>query len=841
MDFSQYTIKDIKEVFEVLKSSEAGLSEKEVLERQKVFGLNEIKTKGTTLFDIFIRQFKSPFFYLLFLAAIFSIFVGETINGLVILAFVVINVFLGFLQEAKALRTAALLKEYISLKARVLRDGKEQIIDRKFLVPGDLILIEAGDIVPADIRIKKAKNFLIDESVLNGESAPVAKITEKLDAEAKEIFNAKNLAFASTVVVSGEAEGIVIETGAKTIFGGVAKIAAETTRQGSYEKELYQFSSVILKFVVGSILLISLAKIFITGTINLVDTIVFYLALVVTIIPEALPIVITFALSRGAMKLAKDKVIVKRLSAIEGLGNIEILCIDKTGTLTENQLSLEKIVSDDKEKCLFYGLLASSFSREKYNILENPFDEALFTKTSPKNIELISKCRMISEIPFESARLRNSVFLETDKGEKVLIVRGAPEIILELSSKIEGKKSKKEILENIKVEGLSGKRILAVAYKFLKKFDYSGEDERGLIFLGYFSFVDPLKKTAKSAIDLSRLLSIKVKILTGDSPQVAGSVARDIGLISNLKEVIIGKDLNLLSEEEFKKACEDFHVFARVSPETKLRIIKSLQEKFEVGYLGEGINDVPSLKIANVGIAVREATDVAREVSDIILLKKDLIVIIGGIKEGRHIFSNIQKYIQTALSTNFGNFYSIAVLSIFLPFFPILPAQILLDNLLSDFPFIGIAADNVDVEELRKPKSHKFRQLMSLVILLALVSTIFDFIFFGIFHRAQASTIQTLWFMESLLTEIFVIFSIRTHRFFLKSKKPSTILILFSFLVFLITLILPFTNFGKEFFGFISPPISSLLTVLSLVIIYFFVSEWVKLKYYQHQLKNKSN
>jgi Mg2+-importing ATPase len=841
MDFFQYTIKDIKEVLAILESDEAGLSEEDAQKRQKVFGLNEIKTKETTLFDIFIRQFKSPFFYLLFLAAIFSILVGEIINGLVILAFVVINVILGFFQETKVLKTVSLLKEYIPFTARVLRDGNEKIIDRKFLVPGDIILVEVGDIIPADIRIKKAKNFLVDESVLTGESFPVAKIIEKLEREAKEIFDAKNLAFTGTTVVSGEAEGVVVETGTKTIFGRVTKIAAETTRQGSYEKELYQFSSAVLKLVIGTILLISLAKIFITGTINLVDTIVFYLALVVTIIPEALPVVVTFALSRGAMKLAKEKVIVKRLSAIEDLGNIEILCTDKTGTLTENRLSLEKIVSDDKEKCLFYGLLASSFSRERYNVLENPFDQALFTKTSPKTIEMISKFKVISEIPFEPNKLRNSVFLENEKKERILIVRGAPEVILELSSKIEGRKRKNEIQAGIKIESIGGKRVLGVAYKILKKSDYFEKDEKNLTFLGYFSFTDPLKKTAKSAIELSKMLGIRVKILTGDAYQVAGVVAREVGLVSSVKEAILGKDLELLPKEEFAKACEEFNVFARVSPETKLKIIKTLQEKYEVGYIGEGINDIPSLKAADVGIAVKEATDAAREASDIILLKKDLSVIVDGIKEGRHIFSNIQKYIQTALSTNFGNFYSIAFLSIFLPFFPILPAQILLDNLLSDFPFIGIATDNVDIEELRKPKCYRFRQLLFLIILLALVSNIFDFIFFGIFYRVQVSTIQTLWFMESLLTEIFIIFSIRTQRFFLKSKKPSNILILFSLLVFLITIILPFTNFGKEFFGFISPSISSLLIVLGLSIIYFFASELVKVKYYQHQLKNQNN
>jgi Mg2+-importing ATPase len=328
-------------------------------------------------------------------------------------------------------------------------------------------------------------------------------------------------------------------------------------------------------------------------------------------------------------------------------------------------------------------------------------------------------------------------------------------------------------------------------------------------------------------------------MITGDSKEVAGLVAKEIGLIKNPEKVILGEHLGSLTEEDFKKACEEFSVFARISPETKLKIIQALQKKYEVGFLGEGINDTPALKMANVAIAVKEAADVPREASDVVLLETDLRVIVNGIKNGRNIFSNINKYIKCALASNFGNFYSIAVISLFIRFLPMLPIQILLGNLLSDFPLIAIATDQVDIEELRKPKLYRINQVIWLIIFLALVSTFFDFIFFGIFHKAQPGIIQTLWFIESILTELMLVFAIRTRHFFLNTKRPSITLLFLTILDAIVIVLLPFTNFGKEFFHFVSPPISLLLIVFSLVISYFIVSEIVKLVYFRYW-KNKN-
>jgi len=514
---------------------------------------------------------------------------------------------------------------------------------------------------------------------------------------------------------------------------------------------------------------------------------------------------------------------------------MEVLCTDKTGTLTENKLKVDKIYSVDPRKCLFFALLTSSFLEKE--TIRDPFDLAILQKEEERG--RAKKFKLLFEIPFDSKRKRNSVLVENER--KILISRGAPEEILErCSERIEENLKIEEIKENLKKEGREGRRILAIAYKFFEKNEFSEKDEKNLKFLGFITFTDPLRKTAKNAINLAKKLGIQIKILTGDSPEVAGKIAIDVGLIDDPKKVLLGRDLESFSADEFEKKCEEFNVFARVLPETKLKIIKSLQKKCEVGFLGEGINDAPALKIANVAIAVKEATDVSKEAADILLLEDDLKIVVEGIKEGRDIFANINKYIRTTLSSNFGNFYSVATMSLILPFLPMLPPQILLVNLLSDFPLVLISFDSVDVEELRKPKFYKLTQLLPLIFLLAIISSIFDFAFLGIFWGKGESQIQTGWFLMSVFTEILLIFSVRTRKFFFAAKAPAPILIVASILASLVTLILPFTNFGQHFLKFVSPNLSSFLTIFSLILAYLFANEIVKQIYYGH-LKKRNN
>lgn len=836
MKFGHYAIEDCEEALRELKSSEKGLSEEEAIKRLKIYGLNEIKEKKIGLLEIFFRQFKSPFFYLLFIAAFVAFFVGEKIDALIIFLFIFVNITLGFFQESKAAKTASLLKNYIPLEVRVRRSGVEKIINKKFLVPGDIVLLEAGNLIPADLRLIKINNFSVDESALSGESLPVLKIIHPLLKETKEIFEAKNIAFGATGVVSGEAEGLVIQTGKEAIFGELAKLSS-TAKESAYEKSIVSFSKKILEIVVTTILFIFLANLLTKGTVRMFDFLIFSIALIVSILPEALPLVITFAFSEGSLKLAKHKIIVKRLSAIEDLGNIEILCSDKTGTLTENKLRVEKVFSPNEKKCLLYGLLSSSHFKAEAKENKDPFDFAIFQKASNKVRHDIKKYKQILEIPFDPFKLRAGALVE-GSGTYILISKGAPETILKLSSEFENGSDAEKIRKEIEEEGKNGKRVLAIAYKILKKPIFSQKEESKMTFLGYFSFADPLKNTAKETIMLAQKMNLAIKILTGDSKEVAGYISKEIGLIKNADEVITGKELEKLSEDNFEKTCQDLFVFARVSPEMKCRIIQALQKKNNVGFLGDGINDVPALRASNVAISIKDAADAPREASDIILLKRDLKVIVDGIKEGRNVFCNINKYIKCALASNFGNFYSIAVISLIIPFLPMLPVQILLGNLLSDFPLISITTDKVDSEELQRPKLYQLSNVMPLVISLALVSTIFDFIFFSIFRNVEPAIMQTLWFIESILTEIMLIYAIRTRHVFFKTTRPSIPLLLLTIFDAVLIVGLPFTKLGQEFFHFSSLPVLFIFIVISLVISYFFISEIVKLTYFKYWYKN---
>ncbi len=529
--------------------------------------------------------------------------------------------------------------------------------------------------------------------------------------------------------------------------------------------------------------------------------------------------------------------VIRRLSAIEDLGNIEVLCTDKTGTLTQNKPSLEKIVSSDKNKCLLYSILTiENFLDLKINqkILD-PFDLAVTERISEEILRKAQEYKIIFELPFDSYRMMASVLAENQNNkEKFLIVKGAPELVIEKCPQFSGRFTHLEILEDIKREGSEGKRVLAIAYKKITKDQITKDDERDLTFLGYFVFEDPLKATAKEAIELSKKLGVQIKILTGDSKEVAIFTAKKIGLIFNLEKVISGKKLLELNPDDFDNACEEKMVFARVSPDIKHKIIKSLQKKYQVGFLGEGINDAPAIKAANVGIVVAGASEVTRETADVVLLEKDLRVIVNGIKEGRTIFSNINKYIKCALASNFGNFYSIAVISLFINFLPMLPLQILLGNILSDFPLISIANDSVDVEELRKPKMYQLHMVLPLIVSLALVSTVFDFIFFTIFLKQQPAVIQTLWFIESILTEILLIFVVRTRRGFWQAKQPARWLTVFTIIDAIFIVALPFLKIGQNWFHFVALPILPLLIVFFLVAAYFMVSEFVKLAYFRY-------
>jgi len=841
MSFQQYTNKNKDQIFAELRTSVLGLSNKEAALRQKEFGFNEIRDTRNIFWELFVRQIRSPFFYLLFIAGLVSLFIGERVDSIVIFCFVVINILLGYFQEYRAEKAIAILKKFVPIKVKALRAGRKEFIEKKFLVPGDIVMLESGDVAPADLRLIKSEGILVDESVVSGESKPVTKMTGTLKKAVKEIFEADNIIFSGTSVVSGKGIALVIGIGGNTYLGEIAEMVSATSRESAYEKNLLRFSRIILQIVVYTILLVFILNLLIKGTENVFSFTIFCIALIVSILPEALPAIATVSLSKGSLKMAKDHVVVKRLSSIEDLGNIEVLCADKTGTLTENKLTIREIFSADENKCYNFALLGSSLVGKDSEATLNPFDRALLQESTEKDRNTIKYVQQIQEIPFDHFRLRGTILVEDHQGDRYVIMRGAPEIVLSYCSKILGRVKKDKIMKKFKEEAKLGCRVLSIAYKKVSsaKKEIGEKDEKALKFLGLISFVDPLKSTVKETVQVASDLGVDIKILTGDIKEAAGEIARSVGLISDLSQVITGEELGAMPKREFEKACLRYSVFSRVTPATKLDIIKALQKEREVGFLGEGVNDAPALKLANVGIAVKEAVDISREVADIVLLRRDLRVVVGGIQEGRNIFCNINKYIKCTLAANFGNFYSIAAISLFVNFIPMRPVQILLVNLLSDFPLITVATDSIDASELKKPKAYQLDKVIGLIISLAIVNSISDLIIFALFYHSTPSMIQTAWFTEGILTEIALIFTIRTRYQFFKAKPPSLALILLSIITAIVTVILPFTKIGQDGFHLAKPSMFAFGAIIILVIGYFVVSEVVKLAYFRYKYRKE--
>ena len=831
--FSRYTnISSVAVLKELGVTEESGLSEARVRERRVRDGYNELRAHTVTWFQILKRQFTSPFIYLLLLAAVVAFLLQEMIDGAMIVLFVLINTGIGFYQEFHSEKTLKLLKQYLIKRARVIREGKEILIPSRELVVGDLLVLEPGDIVSADCRLVAENNCVINESALTGESVPVGKGIATLAAPVEEIFKAVNICFSGTTMVSGKGVGVVVATGNRTVIGEVGTLTAETERVSSLTKSLGRFSTFILRLVLVTLAFVFVVNILMKGPrANIPDLLIFSIALAVSVIPEALPVVTTFSLSRGALRLSKHHVVVKRLAAIEDLGSIEVLCTDKTGTLTENTLSVADVFADSAARPIFYAALGAPFLSEKDPEPNNAFDSALWHKVSQHEKEELGTFHRIAELPFDPERRRNSVVVERS-GSRHLIVRGAAEDVLRLCTKHPARDA---MLHWLITAGRHGQRVIAVARKTWTKKDTDeiAAEERDMQFVGLISFIDPLKKTSKDAVRKAERLGVTVKIITGDSKEVAGAVAHEVGIVDDPEQVITGSELQALGAAEQRKAVSTYDVFARVSPQQKYTIIQLLQEKFEVGFLGEGINDAPALKIANVGLVVQGAADIAQEATDIVLLKKSLQVVVDGIQEGRSAFVNTVKYIKATLASNFGNFYAVAIASLMIDFLPMLPLQILMVNLLSDFPMIAIATDTVDRTELQRPKSYNVREIVIAATVLGIVSTVFDFIMFGLFYRISPGVLQTNWFIGSILTELVFLFSIRTRLSVFKAKRPSATVLWLSLAAFVTTIVLPLTAVGQKVFHFVQPTPLYIVMILTVVVVYFVVTETVKRVYYR--------
>lgn len=837
--YSTWAHKSVDTVFESLSTNPQGLHHSQIQEKFKQYGKNELASHSVGWWSILHRQLFSPFSFILMAVVLISFVLREYIDGVMVLLFFLINISLSFFQEYRSEKSVEQLGKFITSKIHVLRDGKEQRIESAQIVPGDVVILEAGDIVPADMRLTSVTGCTIDESSLTGESVAVEKISEAIKSD--DFFSAKNIAFSGTHVLSGRAVGIVFATGMNTQIGEIADLTQQTQRVSGFEKSITEYSEVILKIIFFTLLVVIGLNIALKyPTIDMFSLLFFSVALAISVIPEGLPVVTTLALSQGALSLAKLKVVVKRLSSIEDLGSIEFLCTDKTGTLTQNVLHVSdtKCMAKSEKELIYTAAVGSSFLGLKKKEPNNSFDLALWKRLSSAEQTQSLKNEYPLLMPFDPQRKRSTVLLKTPK-EFVLITRGVPELLIR-HAKL-SKEEKKDLEDWAAVQGSSGKRVLAIVSKKLSAVPKKIEGDEDLVhaeFLGLISFEDPLKSTTRKALAQAKLLGVQVKILTGDGVQVSAHVAQKVGLIENQKQVITGDQLEALSLEQQQQAVLQYHVFSRVTPEQKHSIIHLLEHHAHVGFLGEGINDAPALKSAHVGIVVHGASDIAVQAADVVLLDNDLQVIIEGIRRGREIFTNTVKYIKTTLASNFGNFFAVAVASLLTTELPMLPLQLLLLNLLSDFPMIAIATDTVDPSEVTKPKQYEVAEVVTLAALLGVVSSFFDFTFFAIFSRHDPAVLQTYWFIGSVLTELVFMFSIRVRGFFLTSIRPSITLIVFGIAAAVLSVLIPFTLVGRAVFSFIAPTTPNLTVVLFIVCVYLIVSESTKLFYY-HSIRKK--
>jgi P-type Mg2+ transporter len=838
-----------------LNTSTTGLSTQEAENRLEVYGRNEFarKKKRAAIFN-FLSRFKSPLVIILMIAGGVSAALGSIPSVIVIYTMVFLSVSLAYYQENNASKAAELLREKVATLATVLRDNTKQELKLPLIVPGDIIHLSAGDITPADARIIDAKDLFVNQSALTGESFPVEKTSAPIKNRGASITEWNNYLFMGTSIVSGTAMAVVVRTGGYTEYGKIAAKLVEKAPETEFERGTKQFGFLIMQVTFLLVMFVFLINALLHPNANgILNALLFAVALAVGLTPELLPMIITINLSKGAQRMSKKGVIVKRLSSIETFGSMNVLCTDKTGTLTENQIKLLLHIDmegKEEEKVLLYSFLNSRFQTG----LKSTLDEAILQH---QEIDIASY-QKIDEVPFDFVRRRVSVVVEKER-QRFFIAKGAPEEILKVCSYYEVDDLISDISEEIrrKIEqkyfdlSAEGLRVLGVASKKLKeeKAVYSINDECDMTFLGFVAFLDPPKETAKQSLQMLNKANVELKILTGDNELVTRKVCSELGF--EVKGVVLGNEIALMSNESLSAVVEDANVFARVTPAQKDRIISVLKTNGHVvGFMGDGINDAPSIKTSDVGISVSNAVDVARESADIILLKNDLTVLGEGVLEGRKTFGNTMKYIMMGVSSNFGNMFSAAGGSIFLAFLPMLPIQILLNNLLYDTSQTVMTTDNVDSEYIVRPKRWDISFIRRFMVTIGPVSSLFDFatfftmiFIFGIPFGLSASGVplattfqqgqfQTAWFVESLCSQTLVVLIIRTRKVPFYKSKPSKYLILMLLSVISFALIVPYTPVGA-FFGFEPLPPAFYLALAGILGAYALLAETVKKWFYK--------
>ncbi len=821
----------LQTVMERLRTSPKGLAAEDARQRLADIGPNEParRRRGAILRDL-LYFLANPLVVILLIASLVSAVLGEAINASIIAVMVVLSVLLNFVQTYRSQRAAERLREEVAPTASVLRDTQWIELTRRDLVPGDVIRLAAGDRVPADARLIETRDLHIQQAALTGESLPVEKVASDFPANALQLAEAPNTVFLGTSVVSGTATALVVATGPATAFGDIAAQLSTAPPETEFQRGIWRFALLIMRTVMFLVLFVLLASFALHRP--PLESFLFAVALAVGLTPEFLPMITTVTLAQGAVRMARRKVIVKHLAAIEDFGSMDILCSDKTGTLTSGEMELDQCLNPLGEEAERTFLLAYVNASLETGI-RSPLDTAI---VAHRQLD-IQSFRKLDEIPFDFERRRLSVVVETSEG-RLLITKGAPEPLLQCCTDYEvhgGTQTLDRPAINrcqATYEALSAKgyRVLAVAYRQMSSAQpsYSIADEREMVLAGFVTFSDPPMKGAKEALQALREDGVTVKILTGDNELVAGHVCSTVGLDPG--RIVLGGELDDMTDSALAAVAERTTVFARVAPGQKNRILRALRSRNHVvGFLGDGINDAPSLHTAEVGISVANAVDVAKDAADIILRERNLNVLHEGIIQGRKAFANVTKYLLMGTSSNFGNMFSMAGAVLFLPFLPMLPTQILLNNFLYDLAQVTIPTDNVDDNFVRKPQRWNIGVIRNFMLVIGPISSIYDFLTFfvllRIFHASEA-LFHTGWFVESLATQTLVLFVIRTAGNPFQSR-PSVPLATTTVLIVCIGLVLPFTALAEPL-GFVPLPLGYFLFLAGATVTYLVLVEVVK-------------
>jgi Mg2+-importing ATPase len=816
-----------------LNTTPQGLTDADAEERLKRFGANLLKPRRrSSALSLFLAQFKSPLILILVFAAGLSSFLHDPTNALIILAIVFISGTLGFWQERGAAHAVEKLLTIVQTKAEVLRNGKPVEVSFEEIVPGDIVILSAGGTLPGDCRILESTDLFVDEAALTGETYPIEKAAGVMPPETP-LSQRTNALFMGTHVVSGTAQAVVVRTGTETEFGAVSQRLKLKPPETEFEHGVRRFGYFLMEVTLVLVIAIFAINVYLARP--FLDSLLFSLALAVGLTPQLLPAIISVNLAHGAKAMAREKVIVKRLASIENFGSMNVLCCDKTGTLTEGVVHLHAALDVDgneSEKVLFFAYL-NAFYESGFT---NPIDEAIRTHRRFDT----SGYKKLAEVPYDFIRKRLSIVVSKDTTH-LMVTKGALMNVLAVCSSAETSKGRivdiaafrVQIQKHFEEFSQKGYRMLGVAYRDVgSESRITKDQEANMVFLGFIALFDPPKSGIIKTLNRLKHLGVSTKIITGDNRLVAAHVSQQVGIAN--PHVLTGSDLLRMSDAALLQRVNDVDIFTEIEPNQKERIILALRKAGNVvGCMGDGINDASALHAADVGISVDSAVDVAKEAADIVLLKKDLSVLVRGVQEGRKTFANTLKYVFMATSANFGNMFSMAGVSLFLPFLPLLPKQILLTNLMTDFPEMTIATDSVDTEMVEQPRRWNIAFIRRFMVTFGLISSAFDYLTFGVLLfilHAPKGLFRTGWFVESVISASVIVLIIRSRRPFFKSV-PGKYLSLATLMVVCATLILPFTPLAGPF-GFQPLPLLLLLVLVGIIAIYVFAAEMAKKIFY---------